>query len=383
MSRGRANLASSLERIDQRRQRVEQRVFEARTCISEFVAVGGARIAGFDTDAELLSRLLFGRPHLHALLGILGDEGHRLPAPKDEPRRSPKRSREPSKEHPKPQLGKELVPTDVRGSPSDRIAALSRVVSLVSRLEDGIARDVRTLQEQLAAIDRDGQWRECAYLSYEEFLERALGPDPRLSLLLSVDPPPKPDALARVERAPLARANRHQLARSDRRLPSLADPPSTPPPRNSLSESVEPEPVFAMAPPGPSPSMPPVGAQMSPAFLSTRPGAFTDPTVRTSFSPSEAETPVLTIPPEAMIEENPDDEPPAWLSFAEPPPEETALVVAEAPRVSREVVVARRAVPPILAIQLFIAALAILVGAAIGWSTLHQQPTDESSNEGH
>lgn len=344
MSRGRANLASSLERIDQRRQRVEHRVTEARTHIEGFVDAGGAELAGFDNDSELLNRLLFGRPHLQALIGSLAEN--------DTKRRRPK----------------VLVPraaratTGDRPSPSNRMEALSKVVSLVSRLEDGIARDVRALQDQLATIDRDGQWRDCAYLSYEEFLERALGPDPRLSLLLSVEPPPKADALARVSRT---QAMIEPMPTSMGSHDASSRTSMTPPSSSSFGGSL---------PPAPTASMPPSGTQMS-GFLgmSVHPPALGMPEGMGDGAQ------LLSLPPEAMIEENPDDEPPAWLSMAEAPAEETAMVVPEPIRPSRQIVVQRRAVPPLLAIQLVIAALAILIGAVLGWSSLHQSAEDPVS----
>lgn len=284
MARGRGNLASTLDRIDERRRRIERRVSETRGRIERFIESGGARLAGFEHDSDLYERLLADRPNLHALLGPMPDGTHELPE-------------------------------GDRPSPSERIAALSRMVASVARSEEAIARDVKALQDQLATIERDQQWKECAYRSYEEFMERALGPDPRLSLFISVAPPPPTDALARVSKHDTLDVQQNDL------LSSLIPSPPLLPTEPLLQEAVPEE------------------------------GQLLD---------------------EQAADPNLDSTPPAWLAMSTETTEEPAIVVPEPIRPSRVMAAQRRSAPSALAIRLVVAAVAILVGAALGWSTIHR-----------
>ena len=150
-------VAAALERIELRRASVDQQVLEARACLEEFLGAGGAALSGFGEDDELYRRLVHGRPHLEALLGPHAPRGRTS--------------------------GARFAPSTA----SERVAVLSRVVAFLSKLEDGLAADADAIDAELTEVDRSGAWRPFLYRDFEEFMERVLGPDPTLGLLMSVN----------------------------------------------------------------------------------------------------------------------------------------------------------------------------------------------------
>jgi hypothetical protein len=149
-------LAQALGRVEAHKLEIHRRERETRACIEEFIAAGGARIAGFTDDAELWDRLLRGRPHLLALLGA----------------------------HPTTTKtsGAKFAASPV----SERMAVLTRVVGFIAAAEAEIDRRASEIDAELEAIEQSGAWRDLLYRDFEELIEKVLGPDQTLSLLVSV-----------------------------------------------------------------------------------------------------------------------------------------------------------------------------------------------------
>ncbi len=136
------------------------------------------------------------------------------------------------------------------------LMTISRVVARLRSLEDQIAVEARQAHDALAVIEREHLFDECGYTSFEDFLERALGPSPLLSSAVALigerlppsgetsvderdlEPDQEPEAAPRREQEPDPEPEAWLPARP----PSMpAVPRSTPPPIFPEAEPPQPE----------------------------------------------------------------------------------------------------------------------------------------------
>ena len=100
--------------------------------------------------------------------------------------------------HPSPPLASRSLARrresgDVRARGLKALTAVARGRDRLRALEEELGRLAATARSQLGAVETLRLYEECGYTSFEEFLERALGPSPMLSLAVSLvlsEPPP-------------------------------------------------------------------------------------------------------------------------------------------------------------------------------------------------
>jgi hypothetical protein len=136
--------------------------------------------AGFGSFAEIQARMLQAAPMLQALR-VSTRRPSLLPAP-----------------------GASFDRT--RSRTTRALFTVSRVLQRLRFLEGRIQTEARKAQGALRTIEHARLYEECGYTSFEDFLERALGPSPLLSSAVALveDPSPSepPEASAQPEAAP-------------------------------------------------------------------------------------------------------------------------------------------------------------------------------------
>jgi hypothetical protein len=86
-------------------------------------------------------------------------------------------------------------PHDARARKTKALTSIARALDRIRKVDSEIHRAASLARIKLCAIERMRVYEECGYASFEEFLERALGPSPVLSAavaLLADEPLPPP-----------------------------------------------------------------------------------------------------------------------------------------------------------------------------------------------
>jgi hypothetical protein len=146
-----ADAVATFERLERRIAKTER---AARAAVEAFSQCAASRELGFSGRLDVVDRVLRDHPYL----GALGWESEAEGAP------------------------------TAAGRPR-RPAAIAKMARLVARLdafEEALAEDVGVARAALATIENEELYREAAIPSFEEFVERGIGPSPKLSTLLVV-----------------------------------------------------------------------------------------------------------------------------------------------------------------------------------------------------
>lgn len=190
------------------------------------------RDAGFETARQLEDRLLRATHTLFALREAQGP----LPAPPPVIVRPRHRSRQRA-----PQA----------------LGVIARTTKRLKLMDDRALRSCVAVRKALREIDARAAYLECGYTSYEDFLERALGPSPMLARALALaesqpeepEPPPEPEA------EPEALEADRELTQEEGMLASFAEPATEEAPgADAAPDPAEPE---APEAPPPRPVRPP------------------------------------------------------------------------------------------------------------------------------
>lgn len=121
---------------------------------------------GYGSSSEFEQRMLASTPNLAALReAIPGASSTRLNVA--EPRRDS---------------------VDIRTRQTRALTSIARTLEKLRGLDAEIGRSAITASSQLRTIERMRIYDECGYASFEEFLERALGPSPVLASVLALVP---------------------------------------------------------------------------------------------------------------------------------------------------------------------------------------------------
>jgi hypothetical protein len=176
-------------------------------------ALGGRDVyecAGFASYAELEQRLVRAAPFLQALRVAIRRTGGTLAASGR------------AEQHPK--------------RTTRALVTISRALHRLRELEDQVSQQALHARQALGDIETERLYEECGYTSFEDFLERALGPSPLLSCAVAlvveapaeeVVPPPLP-----AETAAVAVGFEDTMMWSG---PELEPEPAPPPSRSRLS----------------------------------------------------------------------------------------------------------------------------------------------------
>lgn len=88
-----------------------------------------------------------------------------------------------------------VTPDRTKAQTTRALSAISRALQRLRTLEERIRQEAWSARRALTAVERDYVYEECGYNSFEDFLERALGPSPLLANAVSLageEPPPVP-----------------------------------------------------------------------------------------------------------------------------------------------------------------------------------------------
>jgi len=126
-------------------------------------ALGGRdtyECAGFASHAELEQRLVLAAPFLQALRVAIRRSGVALVA-NNRPEQHPKRT-------------------------TKALVTISRALHRLRTLENLVSHQAQQARQALGDIETERLYEECGYTSFEDFLERALGPSPLLSCAVAL-----------------------------------------------------------------------------------------------------------------------------------------------------------------------------------------------------
>jgi hypothetical protein len=167
----RSELAESHATLEALRRRVPALVGGADRAIATFARDPACRSLGFVSYEELLGRLLDGRPILRALVG----KSRRASETRDG-------ARESGREDP---AGKSPRQGRKRNDRTEAVDKLAQLVAKLAQTETELAEIVGKIEETLAHVEAQGIHRQAAFPTFEEYLERAFGPDVELAALLA------------------------------------------------------------------------------------------------------------------------------------------------------------------------------------------------------
>jgi hypothetical protein len=118
------------------------------------------------------------------------------------------------------------------------LASISRALHRLRALDDQLLAQASRARQALADIERGRLYEECGYTSFEDFLERALGPSPLLSCAVTLvegspervhtPPPPLPEEVA--DDGSFARVQTAEIAVSSEMVWPAPDPEGEPVP---------------------------------------------------------------------------------------------------------------------------------------------------------